>query len=89
MRNPVELWSLQRGYTVPEGCEGKDYEGHWQPGNTLAFLKGLGDPALAYAMKKFNFKADAPSNLQVENKDLELIRQLENITQKPKHTKPT
>jgi transcription initiation factor TFIIIB Brf1 subunit/transcription initiation factor TFIIB len=25
----------------------KCFEGHWQPGNTLAFLKGLGDPALA------------------------------------------
>ena len=27
--------------------DGSRFEGHWQPGNTLAFLKGLGDPALA------------------------------------------
>ena len=27
--------------------EGSRFEGHWQPGNTLAFLKGLGDQALA------------------------------------------
>jgi len=32
--------------------EGTHFEGHWQPGNTLAFLKGLGDPALANSRGK-------------------------------------
>ncbi|MEM3579612.1 MAG: hypothetical protein QXL54_05275 [Candidatus Bathyarchaeia archaeon] len=33
----------------PEGeCEGLNghFEGHWQPGSSLCFLKGLGDPVL-------------------------------------------
>jgi len=34
-------------YGEAEGVDGSRFEGHWQPGNTLAFLKGLGDPALA------------------------------------------
>jgi len=34
-------------YESADGGEGSRFEGHWQPGNTLAFLKGLGDPALA------------------------------------------
>ena len=34
-------------YESVDGGEGNHFEGHWQPCNTLAFLKGLGDPALA------------------------------------------
>jgi hypothetical protein len=34
-------------YESVDGDEGNHFEGHWQPCNTLAFLKGLGDPALA------------------------------------------
>jgi transcription initiation factor TFIIIB Brf1 subunit/transcription initiation factor TFIIB len=34
-------------YGGADSVEGSRFEGHWQPGNTLAFLKGLGDPALA------------------------------------------
>ncbi|MDW8022958.1 MAG: TFIIB-type zinc ribbon-containing protein [Nitrososphaerota archaeon] len=29
-----------------EGGTGAHFEGHWQPGSSLCFLKGLGDPAL-------------------------------------------
>jgi len=165
-----------------ENSDDRDYEGHWQPGNTLAFLKGLGDPALAngkgkalmrvlakspngaedlglrarqvktlvewedppqlrkvlsrislllarmgqrenwlladyagnlarkivafklltkqpvsyklgdaiiaHTIEKFSLKT-GPPNLKVENEDLQLIRQLENATQKPKRPKPT
>jgi len=165
-------------YEEAGNVEGSHFEGHWQPCNTLAFLKGLGDPALAnsrgkgkalmrvlakspngavdlglraryvktlvewedppqlrrvlsrislllaqmgqrenwllanyagnlarktvafklltkqpvgyrlgdaiiaHTIEKFSLKA-SPPNLKVENEDLQLIRQLENITQKP------
>jgi len=183
------VWAVENtAYYVPfpeyesaDGGERNHFEGHWQPGSTLAFLKGLGDPALAnsrgkalmrvlakspngatdlglrarqvktlvewedppqlrrvlsrisllltqmgqrenwlladyagklarkivafklltrepisyklgdaiiaHTIKKFSLKA-SPPNLKVENEDLQLIRQLENITQKPKHPKP-
>jgi transcription initiation factor TFIIIB Brf1 subunit/transcription initiation factor TFIIB len=49
------VWSAENTVDyVPFPDDGEDgdgvakcFEGHWQPGNTLAFLKGLGDPALA------------------------------------------
>jgi hypothetical protein len=48
------VWSVENTADyVPFPEDGEDdgaakcFEGHWQPGNTLAFLKGLGDPALA------------------------------------------
>ena len=34
-------------YEEAGNVEGSHFEGHWQPGTTLAFLKGLGDPVLA------------------------------------------
>ena len=168
-------------YEEAVNVEGSHFEGHWQPGNTLAFLKGLGDPALAnsrgralmrvlakspngaidlglrarqvktlvewedppqlrrvlsrislllaqmgqrnnwllanytgnqarkivafklltkqpvsyklgdaiiaHTIEKFSLKTDPP-NLKVETEDLQLIRQLENIAQKPKRPKP-
>jgi hypothetical protein len=40
-------WILASVLFVRDGSEESRFEGHWQPGNTLAFLKGLGDPALA------------------------------------------
>jgi len=39
-------------YESADGGEGSRFEGHWQPCNTLAFLKGLGDPALANSRGK-------------------------------------
>jgi transcription initiation factor TFIIIB Brf1 subunit/transcription initiation factor TFIIB len=47
----------------------------------------LGDAIIARTIEKFGLKANPP-NLKVENEDLQLIRQLENITQKPKYPKP-
>jgi len=49
------VWSVENTADyVPFPEDGEDdvgavkcFEGHWQPGNRLAFLKGLGDPALA------------------------------------------
>jgi transcription initiation factor TFIIIB Brf1 subunit/transcription initiation factor TFIIB len=49
------VWSVENvAESLPFPDDGEDdagavkcFEGHWQPGNTLAFLKGLGDPALA------------------------------------------
>ena len=53
------VWSVENSaFYVPfpehESFEGggAHFEGHWQPGNTLAFLKGLGDPALANSRGK-------------------------------------
>ena len=47
----------------------------------------LGDAIIAHTIEKFRLKT-AASDLKVENEDLQLIQQLENITQKPKHPKP-
>jgi len=49
------VWSVENvdeSLPFPEDGEDGDgvakcFEGHWQPGNRLAFLKGFGDPALA------------------------------------------
>ncbi|MEM2912477.1 MAG: hypothetical protein QW146_08240, partial [Candidatus Bathyarchaeia archaeon] len=41
--------NVSRTVPFPEDeCEGADshFEGHWQPGSSPCFLKGLGDPAL-------------------------------------------
>jgi len=45
------VWSVENAVEVvpfPEGENERNshYEGHWQPGSSLCFLKGLGDPAL-------------------------------------------
>lgn len=46
------VWSVENAVEVvpfPEGdSDGADshFEGHWQPGSSLCFLKGLGDPVL-------------------------------------------
>jgi hypothetical protein len=54
------VWSVENSadhvpfpeHESSEVDDGGHYEGHWQPGNTLAFLKGLGDPALANSRGK-------------------------------------
>jgi hypothetical protein len=43
----MEAFSEAASFPEENYAESACYEGHWQPGNTLAFLKGLGDPALA------------------------------------------
>jgi len=48
----------------------------------------LGDAIIAHTIEKFGLKANPPS-LKVETEDLQLIRQLENATQKSKRPKPT
>ncbi|MBS7621009.1 hypothetical protein KEJ32_02690 [Candidatus Bathyarchaeota archaeon] len=46
------VWSFENAVEVvpfPEGdgeAADSHFEGHWQPGSSLCFLKGLGDPAL-------------------------------------------
>jgi hypothetical protein len=39
-------------YEEAGNVEDSHFESHWQPGNTLAFLKGLGDPVLANGKSK-------------------------------------
>ena len=54
------VWSVENStdyvpfpeHESSDGGEGSRFEGHWQPGNTLAFLKGLGDPTLANSRGK-------------------------------------
>jgi hypothetical protein len=48
----------------------------------------LGDAIIAHTIEKFGLKT-AASDLKVETEDLQLIRQLENMAQKPKLPKPT
>jgi hypothetical protein len=43
----VEAFNEAIPFPEDNYAEGACFEGHWQPGNTLAFLKGLGDPTLA------------------------------------------
>jgi hypothetical protein len=50
-----------------EGVDGSSFEGHWQPGNTLAFLKGLGDPALANGKGKALMRVLAKSPNGIED----------------------
>ncbi|MEM3703948.1 MAG: zinc ribbon domain-containing protein [Candidatus Bathyarchaeia archaeon] len=39
--------NVNESVPFPEGEDGESrFEGHWQPSNSLCFLKGLGDPAL-------------------------------------------
>jgi hypothetical protein len=65
MRNRVEPRRFKcHAIPFPENSDDRDYEGHWQPGNTLAFLKGLGDPALANGKGKALMRVLAKSREQ-------------------------
>jgi len=59
--------SFSQDVPFPESYDSTDYEGHWQPGNTLAFLKGLGDPALANGKGKALMRVLAKSVNRAEN----------------------
>jgi len=64
------VWSREdfsHAIPFPESSDDRDYEGHWQPGNTLAFLKGLGDPALANGKGKALMRVLAKSVNRADN----------------------
>jgi len=73
-------WSVP----FPEDGGGVDvrFEGHWQPGSSLAFLKGIGDPALDHCRGKglMRVLAKAPSgseDLGIRARMIKLIAQAE------------
>jgi len=77
-------WSVP----FPEDESGVDvhFEGHWQPGSSLAFLKGIGDPALDNCRGRglMRVLAKAPSggeDLGIRARMIKLIAQAEDPPQ--------
>jgi len=77
-------WSVP----FPEDESGVDvhFEGHWQPGSSLAFLKGLGDPSLDNCRGRglMRVLAKAPSggeDLGIRARMIKLIAQAEDPPQ--------